>query len=245
MKILFVLLFVALSLQETQTNTPNPSESQQANKVKLAQVKELEFFGGKETAARRYPPRQQILVVGPEIPPHMEYAKCFNKGVKDGAFLWECQMGKMDKNFKIAKFDLKCEGYDKDDDEFMLVGSCSLIVLVEKIGGERTKDIKQLADYTKILLRIYEQRNVENKQIEEAVQNVRELLNELRGETTSFSVYLWNAFFCFLEFIGLAFKVLFWLVTIPMVLAMVFVCISFAKSMLKTIQIQITDPKLK
>ncbi len=102
------------------------------DRIELASVPELEFVKDRKTVGRRSAPMDQVVVVGgnakgTEYVP--TYVKCTNLGLQMGghAIKWQCTT-ELPNIYTIHRSDVSCEGYDKPGDEYILKGSCAVLL---------------------------------------------------------------------------------------------------------------------
>lgn len=117
----FLLLSIAY---QTQCDKPAAEDK----KVKLSDVPVLNLYRDQWTTARRSPQQPQLkcsngfFLCGPYAP---NAVQCYNKGNDGEDVQWECK-AKLDKRVRFGYLEVKCEGYDSPDDQYVLVGSCGL-----------------------------------------------------------------------------------------------------------------------
>ncbi|XP_037528201.2 store-operated calcium entry-associated regulatory factor-like [Rhipicephalus sanguineus] len=103
------------------------------DKVKLTDVQLLTFRQGLNTTARRSHSVPQLNCrggsAGCQHPPAI--VECHNRGTDGRDIEWECHAN-MNESQKLGMIQVKCEGYDNLQDEYVLEGSCSLDYTLEK-----------------------------------------------------------------------------------------------------------------
>jgi hypothetical protein len=96
-------------------------------RVRERDITALTFVDGRQTAARRIDPRPQLVCQGDACatskPPTM---RCINEGFNGVAVQWKCEAANMDPSLRIGEAIVRCEGYERPGDEYVLAGSCAL-----------------------------------------------------------------------------------------------------------------------
>ncbi|KAG5448445.1 Store-operated calcium entry-associated regulatory factor [Clonorchis sinensis] len=99
------------------------------DRVRLTDVSALTFQRGHYTAARRGISVPQLECVGGTASRFSEYhpstAQCYNKGHDGRDVQWECK-AELNKNVRLGRITVSCEGYSFPDDPYVLYGSCAL-----------------------------------------------------------------------------------------------------------------------
>lgn len=97
------------------------------DRIRLRDVTALTFSRGQYTTGRRSASIPQLQCVGGSA--YGKYSpkvvQCYNRGFDGIDVQWEC-VSEMDKNYKLGKVDVNCEGYEYPDDPYVLTGSCGL-----------------------------------------------------------------------------------------------------------------------
>lgn len=106
----------------------------QANSIFFDDIKTLTFYGDKMTTRLRTPPTPQLQCVGetakclfqPQI------VRCSNNG-RGATINWKCE-SMVDSSHRFSWVGVVCEGYEKQYDEYVRVGSCGLEYTIEDGG---------------------------------------------------------------------------------------------------------------
>ncbi|GAA49292.1 transmembrane protein 66, partial [Clonorchis sinensis] len=106
----------------------NVSNHPGGDRVRLTDVSALTFQRGHYTAARRGISVPQLECVGGTASRFSEYhpstAQCYNKGHDGRDVQWECK-AELNKNVRLGRITVSCEGYSFPDDPYVLYGSCA------------------------------------------------------------------------------------------------------------------------
>ncbi|TPX43302.1 hypothetical protein SeMB42_g04767 [Synchytrium endobioticum] len=105
---------------------PSTASWQPPKKVLLRDTTALTFKDGAYTAGRRSKPRSQIQCVGGDAcnKVNIPVIQCRNVGW-DGDVQWQCQ-AEMEDLYKFGTTEVSCEGFDYQDDPYVLKDSCSV-----------------------------------------------------------------------------------------------------------------------
>ncbi|KAL1439441.1 hypothetical protein MTO96_010255 [Rhipicephalus appendiculatus] len=113
----------------------NLSDCLSGDKVKLADVQVLTFQQGLYTTGRRSRSVPQLNCRGGSAgcQDQPSVVQCYNRGTNGQDVQWDCD-AEMTRSQKFGLIQVKCEGYDYPQDEYILVGSCGLEYRLEKTG---------------------------------------------------------------------------------------------------------------
>ncbi|TGZ71456.1 hypothetical protein CRM22_002626 [Opisthorchis felineus] len=122
------------------------------DRVRLTDVSTLTFQRGHYTAARRGISVPQLECVGGTASRFSDYhpstAQCYNKGHDGRDVQWECK-AELNKNVRLGRITVSCEGYSFPEDPYVLYGSCALQYELDfKDGNRRTSSKDQKWYYT-------------------------------------------------------------------------------------------------
>ncbi|KAH7935519.1 hypothetical protein HPB52_009508 [Rhipicephalus sanguineus] len=114
----------------------NLSDCLSGDKVKLADVEFLTFRQGLYTTGRRSHssvPQLNCRGGSAGCQDQPSVVQCYNRGTDGTDVQRECK-AEMNKSQKFDMIQVKCEGYDNPQDEYILKGSCSLEYQLMKTG---------------------------------------------------------------------------------------------------------------
>lgn len=96
------------------------------DRIRLKDVETLTLYSDKWTTSRRSAPVKQLTCVGGYCNQAMvDTAQCYNRGFDGNDIQWECK-AELPANYKFARLEVSCEGYEYPDDDYILAGSCGL-----------------------------------------------------------------------------------------------------------------------
>ncbi|RNA16322.1 store-operated calcium entry-associated regulatory factor [Brachionus plicatilis] len=123
LSIIFLHEYILLALANT-----GPGD-----RIKLSQIKSINLYKENLTNSKRNSPSLQLKCLSHSLMCHSyspSFVKCINKGYPEANVKWECKAD-FGKRVKFGSHRVKCEGYDKPDDEYILANSCSLEYYLE------------------------------------------------------------------------------------------------------------------
>ena len=99
----------------------------ESQKIRLRDIQALTFRKGLQTASRRTYSVSQLVCVGDVCPTNIlpDVVQCQNQGWDGQEVQWKCT-SELDNAIKFKKTTVICEGYARQGDENVLVGSCGL-----------------------------------------------------------------------------------------------------------------------
>lgn len=129
MIVIFYLLLLINSIyaiEKTQTKSKYDKYSP-SNRVYPQHIRTLHFLKDSMTTRKRSEPVPQFECIGGNSQykiSEIESIRCMNKGWRH-YIDWKCE-DKLHENLEISNVNMICEGYDNDDDEYILFNSCQL-----------------------------------------------------------------------------------------------------------------------
>nr|XP_027199987.1 store-operated calcium entry-associated regulatory factor-like [Dermatophagoides pteronyssinus] len=108
---------------------------QENDRIKLKDVDSLTFHSGSLTKSRRNEAVAQLTCVGDDYcnQVNVSTVTCYNNRTVNNFILWHCEAD-LPSNYALVQKNISCEGYDSPEDEYILVGSCSLQYYLEDRG---------------------------------------------------------------------------------------------------------------
>jgi hypothetical protein len=113
-------------------------------KALLRDIDVLTLHRGQFTTGRRGSPVPQLNCVGGTAHRDsfkVETVQCKNTGFNGRDYSWKCE-SQLDKSLKLGKITVSCEGFDRPDDPYVLVGSCGLEYTLD-YTNQQTQHINQ------------------------------------------------------------------------------------------------------
>lgn len=120
--------------------------------IPLRDVEVLTLHNGQMTTGRRSAPVPQLNCVGGRARAQAHRVKtvqCYNRGFDGLDVNWECQ-AELDKDIRLGKTEVYCEGFENPDDPNILAGSCGLEYELEYTGAPRPRVFDRAPRHTHI-----------------------------------------------------------------------------------------------
>lgn len=103
------------------------------DKVLYKDLGTLHFYQGQHTTARRTRPVPQLVCLKGCNYPQPSVVQCSNAGWDGTSNLWKCK-AQLEQPYALDQVEVVCEGYNRPDDPFVTVGSCSLEFSIKRKG---------------------------------------------------------------------------------------------------------------
>lgn len=99
------------------------------DKVLLSDIKTLTFQKGVYTQGRRLTPVPQLTCIGKCLNTP-DFVNCTNIGFDGFDTIWNCSS----KNFSFNRTRVECEGYDNQNDPYVVKNSCRLRYIIKSVA---------------------------------------------------------------------------------------------------------------